>query len=166
MCRNLSKPAPLGNHFFRRNPLPLERLCRNSPRALRQAQGERLIDCFLMCRSPFMVSLTNHERNYDTVSEVGGRGGDLRGFQLWLLIGGGILFGSLGRLFFLFSNRRAHLDHLGNHLGAFEGMAAFGLHHLPHHLRKGRPFATTFKSLFTIFLILRHVRVPPFFGGL
>ena len=85
-------------------------------------------------------------------------------YELW--IGNRIIFGSLGAPFFLFSDPTAHLHHLGHHLSAVEGSAGIlSLHHLPHPVRKGHPFATTLKFLLGIFLFLSHFRFLPSWGG-
>ena len=51
--------------------LPLKKLCRNSLGALRRAQGERIRTRICDQAIPFVVRLSNHERNCDTVSEKG-----------------------------------------------------------------------------------------------
>ena len=48
--------------------LPLWRLCRNSLGALRRAQGERVRTSVYDQAIPFVVRLSNHERDYDTGS--------------------------------------------------------------------------------------------------
>jgi protein SCO1 len=48
--------------------LPLKRLCRNPLGALRQAQGERVSTRIYDQAIPFVVRLSNHERNHNTAS--------------------------------------------------------------------------------------------------